>query len=516
VLSSWGLTPIQAGIFATGSVNLTDHVTITTSTSFTPATDQKSSVSAQMAQSVSSILWLNETLPPFMTREFAVAPFTFVRQSKNKTGQTPSSILGHTTRYGVNISCETPTPWLNGEVSFQNSTWGCSIQPINPIGPYSVNASTKPYFSTYIGWSNTDGSADYYLKGLCPSNESNSFYIQWDELVVPLIQYINPNLTTEQKQNMTRTTRQYCRTSYFEQAVEVNTTYPDFRILSMKTTNDSYPLPGDIFNVTSFEATMNLGHSAFPDRSEFPTSDWPKQESFLTNLPLNTNSLPIMSQFAIASTQLTSMDNYFNASILVNSYQAAYRILFARQMSQILISNPENGTSSAGLLFIETQAIVLVPAFARIAQGFLAICIMMALALWSYYRHRPLNLTKDPATIKTMMEMTANDPNLLKSFMAYDNATTEKLEEDFSKSNFQLTFPSNSSHPAIKTFDTTLFSDMVVQRAKSFKIIRGIQPTEFKLWIIASLLGFLVSLIVGLAVLFAKSHKENGMLSYPS
>ena len=71
----WGLTPSQAGIFASSAVNRTTTILMAHSTSHLSLAQQAGSLSSQSANSVSSIRWLNETLQPYMTRDAALAPF---------------------------------------------------------------------------------------------------------------------------------------------------------------------------------------------------------------------------------------------------------------------------------------------------------------------------------------------------------------------------------------------------------------------------------------------------------
>jgi hypothetical protein len=119
----WGLTPSQAGIFATSAVNQTSSLPMAYSTARISLEQQAESLSARSATSVSSILWLNETLQPFMTRDAMLAPFGPLSDSNSIPEGTWT---GNTWQYYVDVSCEDAIVWKRNDAYWLNSTWGCS------------------------------------------------------------------------------------------------------------------------------------------------------------------------------------------------------------------------------------------------------------------------------------------------------------------------------------------------------------------------------------------------------
>ena len=131
----WGITPTQSGLFAVRTVNTVMDVPSTFSTSYQTLIQQKESLSAQSANSVSNIIWLNETLPPFMSRESVFAPFGPDAAFDGPIGLNQTTFVGNTQRYNVNIACEAPHIYLLNSSLFMNSSWGCMIGMSAPVTP---------------------------------------------------------------------------------------------------------------------------------------------------------------------------------------------------------------------------------------------------------------------------------------------------------------------------------------------------------------------------------------------
>lgn len=148
----WGLTPTQSGIFATATVNRTESGLMAYSDVFVPLDQQVAGLSATSANSVSSILWLNETLQPFMAAGAMLAPFAPVSSSFGEQ-QEQGRWTSETVQYFANVTCEEAIIWDQGEVVRLNSTWGCSYNAPSLRTPGSVNDTdnTKVFDARYIG-----------------------------------------------------------------------------------------------------------------------------------------------------------------------------------------------------------------------------------------------------------------------------------------------------------------------------------------------------------------------------
>jgi hypothetical protein len=483
------------------------------STSYLSLDKQKDTLSAQSVYSVTNILWLNETMPPFMTKDFLLAPFGPSGNAVSQLAASSETWTGLTQRYGVNITCETPIPWVSDGIDYINSTWGCSFPPPPPQTITSDNGS-KIFDTLYIGYSNDDGSADYYLssQGICPKNETSTFIIQWSKTLNGT-GLGNSSASTGPSAN---TTTRWCRSTYYVQDVEATVALPLKNVLNYRTLGNPQPLPPNIFNSSDFEAAMSMGHDRNTERLDFPSANWPNQQSFLLDLPLNLQYLPKMAPFAIGATQLP-MDEYLDPAVLDDSYQAAYRILFARQMVNVLSPSLDSGSTAMGERKYVTQAIVLVPAFTYVVEAFLGIIILLtsSLCYWSF--RRSLKLQSDPSTISAGMSLVADDEHLLSQFKHHDRSSNKDLEEAFSSSRFQLC-TSESSQPGyrlVQRQDSSLDRKEYLILSKETQeslndTVKGVQPMEFKLKTGVAFFVFQVALFATIPALYYQIGVRNG------
>jgi hypothetical protein len=454
------------------------------STNYLKLSQQKDSLSSQSATSVAAIMWLNETLPPFMTYDFVLAPFGPVKQEPSV--QNSEIWSGMTQLYSANISCEEPVSWNNSGIASINSTWGCSFQ-LPPARTLPSTNDSKIFDTLYVGYSNVDGTADYYLgaQGICPLNASNTFLIQWSKALIPIPQY--NALPGNEKDAHANVTTRWCRSSYYVQDVKAEVIMPGRAVLSYSSLSDPRPLPADMFNSSDFEAAMSMGNDDLGTRTDFPTALWPNQESFLANTPLNMAYLRKMTPFAIGSFQVP-MDEYLDPSVLDQSYQAAYRLLFARHMSDVLSSEIDKEAISTGFHQYTTQAIILVPVFTYVVTAFLALTVLLAVALAYYSWVRDLRLHSDPATISAAMSLVADDERLLTAFKSLDKASPTELEEILAEKRFKLTksekFTSSRLilHQDNQTVRTDSFESLPeAEDEVNGNLVKGVQPLEFKL-----------------------------------
>lgn len=472
-------------------------------------------------------MWLNETLPPFMTPEYVLAPFgpANVSATSLKSGNWTAS----TSKYSVDVSCEVPILWNQFTYPMINSTWGCHFRaPLPQIT--ANNDSTKVFSTIYAGYYNEDGLADYYLSGYCPKNESNSFLIQWSKLLAPAAFNEAANFTAaEQLQHFNFTTL-FCRSTYYVQQVEATIRLPNHEVLGHRPIGDIQPLPTDIFNTSTFEASMNMGHERFRVRTDFPTTDWPSQTAFLANSMLDLRQLSSMAPFAIGASQ-RPLEEYLDPLKLADSYQSAYRLLFARQLVDVLSQEGDPNAKSLGKWSYRTQAVILVPAFTYIVEALLSVSILFAIVIMYHSTTRVSKLKTDPATLAAVMSLAADDSALLGKFKPMDQANEKELEISVRNRRFRLHAPQtpgfayhlqlldlrgdepleafNDELQATKRQQTMQASRKSDETKASF--IDGLRPTEFK----ARMgLAFLVSQIVLFAVIagiFATIQQRNGL-----
>lgn len=105
VLVTWGVVPVQAGIFSVRTVTRTTKTTFAVSTSSIPIEQQATTLNLGYMQSTYGIVSLNETLPQYMDRNYTLAPF---RPSTNlhTIGEASGIWTAPTTKYSLDLYCE--------------------------------------------------------------------------------------------------------------------------------------------------------------------------------------------------------------------------------------------------------------------------------------------------------------------------------------------------------------------------------------------------------------------------
>jgi hypothetical protein len=449
-----------------------------------------------------------------MTREFLLAPFSPANQDRSPGPIANEVWTGVTQRYGVNISCEEPIQWLDGSEKRINSTWGCNyLLPVPRVIPNTDDS--KMFDALYVGYENPSGDADYYLSdGSCPPSQNQTFLIQWSKALIPGSQFSNlsnPELFLE-----ANVTTLWCRSSYYVQDVRAAVSANNKQVLNFTALGDPKPLPANLFNVTSFEAAMSTGSGNSTQRSDFPTQKWPSQASFLLDMPLNIAYLPEMTPFALGALQ-RPLDDYLNGTVLQESYQAAYRLLFARQMVDVISKSINTSAVSLGQRSYTTQAVVMVPAFAYVAEGFLGAIALLALSLLYLSWRRQCNLVSDPASVSATMAISGSCERLLNLFSKCDRLAAKELEDELGSRRFQLRADRDSNTP----YSLVVEEDQYARRSRqdtaasmaTNNVVRGIQPLEFNLKTGLCFFVIQVFLFAFIPALLWQVRKHNGKIA---
>jgi hypothetical protein len=500
------------------------------STTYTSLFEQGETLSAESAHSVANIIWLNESLPPFMTRNFVLAPFG--PADPLGLSSIDGNWTGRTLKYSVDIDCETPTTSISLGSPFVNSSWGCHFQ-LPSFRHATDNPDTTKVFDTqYVGYFNDDGLADHYLSdGSCPPTENNTFLIQWSKTPASIAFNSSIDFSSETQFLRANVTTLFCRSSYNVQDVEATIRLPSKEVLDYLPVSDIRPLPHDLFNTSNFEASMSMGHERFLTRTQFPTTSWPDQTVFLEDMPLNLGiDVPKMTPFAIGASQLP-LDAYLDPATLKNSYQSAYRLLFSRQLVNVLSPDFDPKTKSTGKWSYQTQSIILVPAFTYIVEALLGTAILFVSVILYMSCVRPTRLGSNPATIAAIMSLVADDSAMMNKLKGLDHATEEQLRLQIRNRRFRLVpMESSSSSYRIQLLDLRSNEDVetINDELKTTKrqmtsissrsddddkidVIDGVQPLEFSLKIGLAFLFTQVALLVLIAAIFINITHNNGL-----
>ncbi|KAF7185679.1 hypothetical protein HII31_13020 [Pseudocercospora fuligena] len=520
MLIFWGLTPTQAGIFAVRTVTISVDILSARSTAYLSLKEQ-GNLTADYAQSVYNIAWLNESLPPFMTKEYALAPFASADRLPSEGLNV--SMMGNTTLYSVDIACEAATLWNNSGLWAYNTSNGCSFNA--PLyRPGGGNDTSKPFDTLYVGYQNRNGFAMYDLSFSCSSAFAHYFLVRWSKSSMDGILAANeyPRFSPD----AANATTLFCEATYYQQDVLANITLPKYSVQAVQANGDKRPLPADMFNISTFEWAMNSGQEEFPTWGDFPSYGFPDQKPQLLNMPLNLDFIPQMSPFAIA-TMRRPMQDYLDPQVLSSSYQAAYRLLFSRQISDILSSTVDRRITSTGTMSYTTQAVVVVPGFAIAVLILLGIVLLFAVGMALWIPRRTSRLSKDPSSIDALMDMLSGEEDTCRIFGALDRSDAKALADAIKGKSFTLCRDDDPAQGTISRLQSmeaqpqttheppSLGRRATTQSEDDATPTNGVRPAEMKLVIGAIFFVLHVSAFVTFLVLFIKAATGSG-LALPS
>jgi hypothetical protein len=242
LLVTWGLVPVQAGIFSVETIERSSEVPFAVSTSFMPANQQTTNLTLRYSQSTYGIATLNETLPPYMARNYTLAPF----RPSQSMGIDDIAIQGTwtttTTMYSVDLYCEVSSPIRDAEYMtpgsvLYKSNGGCNVTTglsgnvtkgyIKNKNIYAPLLELKDYMAMYIGYYN-GYNADYSLDGHCPPERNSTFYAAFSRTKVSCCAathrtYHKSNLLTptssKERQTHRTTSQQYFASQPFTNSV---------------------------------------------------------------------------------------------------------------------------------------------------------------------------------------------------------------------------------------------------------------------------------------------------------
>lgn len=451
---TWGVVPIQAGIFATETIQLSSGSRFRQSTGFIPASKQSDKVDGSYIYSAHGIIWLNETLPPYMTRDYALAPFEL--QDKDVTlDKSHSTWTSKTTLYSLDMNCELPGVDVRDELQMNNgfdfapttvqtSQWvssnGCGFPTsyYAPIGNETIGPNaemnnmsaydTKDFTSIYIGQYPTEW-ADYYLQTYCPSTANHTF-MAW---------FAKNKQRAEDPPNPV--TRLYCTPYYFEQEVVATIDATTKAPINYTATGDKMALSAKKWNSTFFETQMNTGKVNEFNRATMPFSVYPDQLETVSSYPISlANFGTILQPMAgyIVGVSRRPLEELLDPHALADAYQAVYRIVFARSMTVVLDQDFNSTTSAYGRYDYTAAAVVMVPAFTYVVEGLLGFVSICGIVLFTISLKRKWSLCSDPATIAGVQSLVADNPALLREFSTLDRASAEEIVTNLENKKFKL------------------------------------------------------------------------------
>ncbi|KAF2705868.1 hypothetical protein K504DRAFT_459953 [Pleomassaria siparia CBS 279.74] len=517
VIVSWGIVPVQSGIFSTTTVTRTFPSRFEVSTNFIPASQQEERITTRYAQSAYGIVMLNETLSPYTTRDYILAPFRSLDAESQRIGNWTAP----TTLYSLDMQCEEATATVKVDspqstVTVYNSTSGCSFE-LPPLGNQTVglpppllhllpNASagiwnTKEFSAVYVGYSGANGFADYYLDYSCPKAANHTFLAVFAR---------NKKREEDAPSN---TTNIYCQPIYYSQAVNATVDVATKRPLEVVPSGAKVSLAPNLFNTSVLEATMNGAVARVNVRGNtIPTTSLPNYLDHLaeTNLSMwDVGTIQPLAAMAALAGDLP-LEEYTNPKTLGLSYEKAYRLLFINSMVDVLADNFVESEQVDGQYDRKFEAVVLDQVFTYVVEGLLGVVSLATIALLYLSLTRERNLRADPSTIASVMSLVADNKSLLSDLQDMDCCTMEEVDRTLRNRRWKLV--NDATQTGIVEIGQVPNSDLpsVGDRQNTPKeIAKPIRPIEFRLFVAIPFVGFFVVLATSLAILFIKA--QNGL-----
>ncbi|KAF2815848.1 uncharacterized protein BDZ99DRAFT_471166 [Mytilinidion resinicola] len=508
VIVTWGLVPIQAGVFATNTITKSLNDSMLVSTSLLSLDQQTENVTGHYMQSVFGITWLNETLPPYMARNYTLAPFKTQSQPIQGFSETWTSM---TTLYSVDVSCEQAKRQNETGIEYFTSSNGCRFPTVGGISGNNTiggkkGMENKEFSVMYVGFWDDDGFADYFLSDFCPIETNHTFYAAFTR---------NKKLATDPPENMTSI---FCQPSYYSQLVNATVAVPSMHPVNAVPIGPKIPVSTTAYNTTLLEWRMNNGVQKAQTRGENPAWQWPSQLERLLSKNVSQTidngllGLPYMAAFAIGASNNT-LEELLDPKTLGGAFEASYQLIITRSMVDVLNTTSfATAVSTIGTRKYRTQAVILVPAFTFVVEALLGVVSVFAIALLYLSFTRPRQLRSDPGTIAAVMSLVADNASLLSTFGQLDCSTLEDMSNSIGKRQFHLEYDGQRSviqHGESSAPESLAELQVGNSEAESSASTRGIsqpiRPVEFSLVTVAPFVLFQIALVVLLALLYQRS-----------
>jgi hypothetical protein len=374
-------------MFSTGKAIHTYPHVFAISQKFIHSSQQKDLMGIGYAQSVYGILNLNDTLQPFTTLDYALAPFTAPGLADGQN----STWTVNTTLYSLDLQCEEPEKYRGKFGPGYNSSAGCTVETgafgTEIVGTVSNNTPIdlaplvgvkrfSSFFSIYHGDSyHIDQKpmlATSILEDACPKTGNRTFFAA----------FVQNRAKPEDKAN--DVTAMFCKNFYYEQKVEAIidaiTKIPQ-KIVEQE---QKRPISPEMLDGPTFERRIDTGQpTVIPRGDRLPSERPPTYLERFRDMDVGAFKNEVRPLMAMAFTQSKhSLQEFSDYEVMKTAYEAAYRVLFVNAMAEVLATNFTTTTKdSPGWRQVESEAVLLEPVFVYLVEGFLGAVSICALIL---------------------------------------------------------------------------------------------------------------------------------------
>jgi hypothetical protein len=459
----WAVTPLQSGIFTFASTTISQNVSISSPARLLPPSLQAGILDANLANAAYGVTWLGQTLPPFTTREFALAPVSW--QGLDLAGRN-ASMLANTTLYRANLTCFAPA----------------SVESAGPSGTFLVDDGEGCKQVTDITLTDGIPGSNGFQNIVC-----NKYFIIWDK-------------ESRQLSDLSSIVARFCQTTYYFQPVQAIVSIPEGRVLQTWALGPQTALPADEFNVTLFESLVTKGRSPVIESGKNITSLQQKTprpfdvsgDSTVSQAfrifqrgypPLNS----ILAGIAVGGQDLPFDRFVNNIEAIDAAFLGAQQLFFALAVSTLSDGHDLTKASWPAIHTFSMQSIQLVPAITRSVQACLGLIVVLITVLASLCYNNFLPFGSDPGSIGFLAAV-ASRRNFLNHFKSMDreNDLVPRLryqQATLRRQDGELCLSLNSPNPESHVENAIGGSDTIEVGAgvEKQRTIRNLWPTELKL-----------------------------------
>jgi hypothetical protein len=242
-------------------------------------------------------------------------------------------------------------------------------------------------------------------------------------------------------------TRLFCEPFYYQQEVVATISAKTRAPINITSKGEKQVLPVEKWNSTFFEYQMNSGSLNQGNRGALPLSTWPDQLETVSTYPVSLATggsvMTGMAGYVIGAAG-RPLEDLLDPEALKDAYQSAYRIIFARSMTEILDQDFRSTESVTGHLDYLQGSVTLVPIFTYVVQGFLGFVSICSIVLLVISWRRNWTLSSDPATIASVQALVAENTALLEDFSKLESLHPADFKQSLKTKKFRL--ESNGHH----------------------------------------------------------------------
>lgn len=485
VLIFFAVSPFSSAVFKIQIVPQTVSTPFKVA-AIVPVEKQNSSLSASFTFVAYDYTYLNASLPPFATPDYAILPFHPIGVLNYKPNETWTAI---STLLSADLKCAPATiqPFPDqaefggpGSFLFTNEAKDCSYNLTRKSSAYNQLFPFKQDWNTlFVGHGQNPRyvppgkMADDYTLGPDNAHCSNNhtFMGIWGRgQTWPGINSTTVNRFSMYKWYSDDWTAIFCEPVYEQQQVQVTVRAATGAVLNITALGEKTTFT--TINATYFEDLMSIGVNAASTTlmdvaihknrvGEFPFA--PPDHQFQMGRKFN-NTIGIynvhgLTGFGLANMTESELESLLDPIELGAMFARAYRLLFAIAMvGELSTLEPAGATDESFTRTFLAEAVTVDPIFARFVEASIGAVLLLSLGLLYTTGNRECNLAYNPSSIVAGMTAISGPRDLISDLENPEWIGEEKLMSMLRKSDrrYQLTSLPTGSHRWTK-LDPTIY-----------------------------------------------------------